>query len=82
MGAIEYNSGGKTNECVRSMCFVADRYMLISTDAGNYYVKVNLRKLMKTSEKKPDAKLEKIDDNISNDKALSYMMSNDLEKNE
>lgn len=78
MGTIEYNTSNKNSERVNSMCFLPDRYLLISTELGNYYVKVNLRKMLKAKEKKADGnKLENIDENISKDKALEFMMSTD-----
>ena len=75
MGVIEYNKSNKNSEQVNSICFLPDRYLLISTELGNYYVKVNVRKMLKPKEK--NNKLENIDENITKDKALEYMMSND-----
>lgn len=72
------------------MCFVSDRYLLISTDSGIYFSKVNLRKMLKSKDKASlngdttmtSSVLEKSDTNISNDKALAFMMSSDGGKKE
>lgn len=71
---INYNQENSKPEKVLSMCFVPDRFLLISTDLGVYNVQVNMRKMLK-SKRGDETKLEKIDDNIANDKALDYMMS-------
>lgn len=90
LGEIEYNpvvkNSKQTTERVMSMCFVPGRYLLISTETGTYYVKVNIRKMLKLKETQKTSGnttvLEKLDENFSNDKAKAFMMNSDNGKKE
>jgi hypothetical protein len=85
IGVVEYNQTSKHPERVLSMCFIPNRYLLIATELGSYYVKVNIKKLFKQKERRGESKttLGKLDENVasSNESAIQFMMTSNQDNN-
>lgn len=72
MGVIEYktNKPKFTKETVLSMCFIPNDYLIISTIAENYYVKLDEDKLFNRSNA---IQLNSMSQEMNNEDTINYM---------
>jgi len=71
LSVIEYGQTSKNvKESVLSMCFVPNDFLIIATDANNYYIKLDEKMFWGKNKI-----TETIDENMSNEEAINFLTS-------